>query len=415
MRQAWGWGRADPPYKKRPFVAQHTSDKPAHSDFTATTCWPFTHSKQSVRRQESQETHCLVSRTQLEMGGVGGRGATVYPAGLVTVAPTPALGKGEAEPTAEPAQKPLSSLLTSFFFSLALCAHACVGAGGAMLLFWMPHMWVNMQCQLMTVNYARNETALVADYGAMPFFKSIRGTQFFDVPFALFLPACFVVYLGLSWRETALSATLPFAAFCAFMLSRWRLGPSALATYALGVMVNPSFALALRLFVLPKESNIPRQVLAQQTVVSLGVVVQTLISQLDAADEGNQLILACVVYPLVREIFYTIARTSARRQMLHVSDVTTCTESGSTQGGASAGGQGNRFKLAHDKTWVFFLWVQIMMGIVVRLHFSRISSTETLVAVTLYQALTEVGLRLSLPARDRMVRSTNRLDFALSG
>lgn len=284
-----------------------------------------------------------------------------------------------------------SSLASSLVLAVVLCAYGFMLACGAAVLFWAPQLYLHPQGETFNVDLSRNVTVVVRDSDTLNFFESYYGNIFFDTPAFLYLPFVFALYLRLGWRQLLVPAVASFAFYVVFAVARWQIGDSSKIVAALSLLVSAAFALALKLCVLPRDSRVPAQYMLQQLLVAVSVVWAQMLASLDAGDETSQLVLACVGYPVAREIFFYVARSSAKTQMLHA-DVA----------GVMSVDSKDLKPVARDKTWGFFLWVQIAMGIIVRLHFSKLRSTAMLVLVTLFQAVLEIFMRLTLPAREHM-------------
>ncbi|GBG32039.1 Hypothetical Protein FCC1311_082642 [Hondaea fermentalgiana] len=151
-------------------------------------------------------------------------------------------------------------------------------------------------------------------------------------------------------------------------------------------------ALTLRV-VLGRGTMVPMAYMQAVVSVAIGFLLYAVLYLFPADTDGRKLFLVAAVIPFFKEAAYAGARSLAKHMAFSPK---ICIP-------------GRR--LRRELSWVIHLWVQIMMGLAVRLFVSRFETTTTLTAAVATQSAFEIFSRVTMNWRDRQMSRFFKIVF----
>jgi hypothetical protein len=210
-------------------------------------------------------------------------------------------------------------------------------------------------------------------------------------PLHTFFQACFLAYIGLSWRSV-LATVGAVAATTALMVALYVSGTS---KYSLEVL-NLVFLFAALKLVCPSDSRVPRMVLTMLLVVMVGYLfmfANVLIRPLSSSEmeDGLLLVKACIISPVIREIGRFLTVQCAWYLAVD----------------AEVAGTGAP-EPHRKRVLPLVMWFGSAGGLIYRLMVPGFKNQLVACAVVLFQDLIEIALRLTALRRDSALKEAFR-------
>ncbi|GBG32038.1 Hypothetical Protein FCC1311_082632 [Hondaea fermentalgiana] len=272
----------------------------------------------------------------------------------------------------------------SFLLSVRLAVYSVVGLG-VLAVFWMPRSFLPIEARW-HANLKEKEPVIL-DLMNQDTLSEVATFLNFDISSFFFFPLNFILYVDASRREIAGILSITFVALILFRAFAFKHLGMIAATIP---VLLPVFTLRL---VLGPGTMVPMACL--RAAINLGVVfvLYTVLSFFPANTDGQRLVMVAVVIPFFKEATYAGARGLAEYMafspQIHVAER----------------------RLRRELSWVIHLWVQVMMGLVVRLFVSRFESTLSLTAAVAAQSVGEIFSRVTMNWRDRQTSRILKILF----